>query len=745
MGLELASDWHPVLAVLAVIVMAVVVYVSYYRNFWALPRRKAVMLLALRVAVVVFLFLCILKPVLSYQSIAGEKTRLVFLVDNSQSMTLPVKGPHGEKPRIDLAKGLVSGPESLLRPLSGSFAVQTFVFSGGAAQLPPDEIAKSLDGTGNATALVGSLREAASRSGATAPTAAVVITDGADNSAVGTDSQALGFPVFAVGVGSKLSESGVVDILLGAPKAPEEAYRNTTVQVEVEVKAAGLQQATSIPVTLSSAEGEMLAAGEVNLSEDKRSETIMLSFTAESPGVFEYAVSVPEMKNERVKENNQQSFTLHVHDSKLRVLLVDRARWEYKYLKMALEQDPNIQFTGAVLTQENQFTLQGRGRAELVARGLPVDVSGYESWDVVILGELDVQAFVTQQLEALKEFVAQGGGFCALGGRSALGDGGYGGTPVEEILPVALGGRGTGQEEDSFVMRLTADGRNHPIMLGIARYFEGGQDIACMLEGASITGRPKPGATVISEHPEVSVEGGPLAVVAVQRYGEGKTMIVSGSTTYKWHLKHRGLGLDSPYVRFWGQAVRWLAGVKGQDSGGLFSIWTDRRNYAPGQKVHITARVSPEQMKQPVPDILPVRVATENSVQTMHVRATGDGRHYEAEFVPPAGGQYEIASSVSDREGKTVQEAVTVVVGRRYLEYEEPDLNDALLRRIAAESGGKYYDYHEAARLLRDIESIASAHSEEREVSVWDTPLFFVLFLLLAAAEWVLRKRNMLI
>ena len=100
---------------------------------------------------------------------------------------------------------------------------------------------------------------------------------------------------------------------------------------------------------------------------------------------------------------------------------------------------------------------------------------------------------------------------------------------------------------------------------------------------------------------------------------------------------------------------------------------------------------------------------------------------------------------MTDREGKTVQKTVAIAVGRRYLEFENPDLNDELLRRIAAESGGKYYQYHQASRLLRDIEAIASAHSEEREVSIWDTPLFFMLFLILATAEWILRKRNMLI
>lgn len=745
MGLKLASDWSALLAVLTVVVLTAVVYASYRRNYNSLPRKKGLLLLALRVAVVVFLFLCILKPVLSYQSIAGEKSRLVLLVDNSQSMSF-ADAP-GPKARIDAAKDLVFEPDGLLGSLTESFAVQTFVFSGGAAQLPPGEAASALDATGNVTAIMGSLREAALRSGSSAPAAAVLVTDGADNSA-GAGRLEMGFPIFALGVGSKLSEKGMLDVSLSAPVAPEEAYKGTTVQVKVQVKATGLKSPTSIPVTLSGPAGEMMAAGEADLSADKLAQELTLSFVADSPGIVEYTLCAAQTGNEQLKENNRQSFILHVLDSKLRVLLVDRARWEYKYLKLVLEQDPNIQFTGAVLTQKNQFTLQGAGPAQIAARGLPVQPEGYENWNVVFLGDLDREAFTPGQLEALKEFVARGGGFCALGGKSALGLGGYGGTTIEQILPVQLGGRTTPRETSRFVMQITEEGRHHPIMQGVASFFDGAPEPVCELEGINITGRPKPGAAVIAEHPALSTEGEPLAIVACQRYGEGRTMVVASETTHKWHLKHRGLGLDSPYVRFWGQAVRWLAGVRTEEAGGLFSLWTDRRNYLPGQKVHVNARLNAREAQQPLPDSLPVEAVSESHAQTVQLKTKSGGQEfgrYEGEFLPSAGGQYEITSSVTDREGETLQKSVTIAVGRRYLEFENPDLNEELLRRIAAESGGAYYAAHEASRLLRDIEAIASAHSQEHEVSVWDTPLFFLLFLILATAEWVLRKRNMLV
>src|SRR4030095_12005053 len=59
----------------------------------------------------------------------------------------------------------------------------------------------------------------------------------------------------------------------------------------------------------------------------------------------------------------------------------------------------------------------------------------------IILGSIEASYFTGDQLRMLADFVSErGGGLLALGGRRALGGGGFGGPRVAEVLPVDLGG-----------------------------------------------------------------------------------------------------------------------------------------------------------------------------------------------------------------------------------------------------------------------------------------------------------------
>ena len=61
------------------------------------------------------------------------------------------------------------------------------------------------------------------------------------------------------------------------------------------------------------------------------------------------------------------------------------------------------------------------------------------AYEGLILGSVEASFFTSDQLSMIADFVSQrGGGLLTLGGRNALAEGGYGGTAVEEALPVVL-------------------------------------------------------------------------------------------------------------------------------------------------------------------------------------------------------------------------------------------------------------------------------------------------------------------
>ena len=106
---------------------------------------------------------------------------------------------------------------------------------------------------------------------------------------------------------------------------------------------------------------------------------------------------------------------------------------------------------------------------------------------------------------------------------------------------------------------LTAEGEGHPAM----RIGDTLADTRRMwtalpsLSFASPVGGPRPGATVLAV--TSAQTGGVYPVVAVQRYGRGRSMTFSGEATWRWKMMLPSA--DRSFELFWRHAARWLAGA----------------------------------------------------------------------------------------------------------------------------------------------------------------------------------------
>ena len=64
------------------------------------------------------------------------------------------------------------------------------------------------------------------------------------------------------------------------------------------------------------------------------------------------------------------------------------------------------------------------------------------------------------------------------------------------------------------------------------------------------------------------------------------------------------------------------------------------------------------------------------------------------------------------------------------------------VKRIAAETGGKYFPLSKAADLVEELTYLEGKNSERISLDLWDMPFNLLLLLGLASAEWFLRKRK---
>jgi uncharacterized membrane protein len=719
----------------------------YLRLFTYMGRLPLAVMLALRVLAILLLVLLIFKPTLSYPSEnQQERTDLYVLIDASRSMSV---SDYPDSPnRLATATRQI---DQYLGRLQDAFNVKLFWFDTRAHEAKPGEWPEP---QGDATNIVRPLKDIL---GATRPKdtkAVILLSDGLHNSGgnVIDEITALGLPpIDSVGIGTDLSAaSGYQDISIAGVRSPEEATVNNTTRLSVDVSAVGLPDRM---VQVQLLEGKTVLATEpLRLASQPGAQSVTFGLVPTVVGRHTYTARVPPDPAERRAENNERAVHLLVTDPKVRVLYIEGTlRPEYKPLRTTLESDPNVELLALVQERRGVFSQSGN-MAGVTLSGLPQTADDLRKFDVFIIGDVDRTFFSAAQMESFKTVVSEGRGLVMLGGTHSLGAGGYEGTPIEDVLPVAVGPRSIGQEMAPFNLKLTADGANHPIFTGIRDFFAyqtvTPKEKLPPLSGCNVMGRPKPGASVLAIDPERKVDGGPLPVLVVQPYGKGRSAAFAADTTNQWYLPYRALGRESPYTRFWGQLVRWLASkeIVPQAAVPGVNLVLLKQFYNPGEKITVRARVRAEEGRA-------TNLATASGVlvgpkgertEFLMPLKPGSTGEYEAVLGPPDPGKYRL--SVEARKDKTrlgVDET-DLEVGRENQEFDRLGIDRTLLRNISQATGGQYYEPSNFGDLVDSLHRSTVKEVVHREVGIQTVPglfgILFGVFLAMVTAEWLLRK-----
>jgi uncharacterized membrane protein len=403
-----------------------------------------------------------------------------------------------------------------------------------------------------------------------------------------------------------------------------------------------------------------------------------------------------------------------------------------------------------VRTRPGMF-VQRTNREGLQLKGIPSNPAVLATFDVVVLGDLDSAEWKAGAAEALVKRVRDGAGLLMIGGYHSLGPGGYAATPLAELLPLELGPRDVGQVTEPFLPRLTPPGRAHPIFANIGKFFpspDAPPQVAGLppLDGCTKVKGAKPGATVLALGPP-GMGVADLPVMALQPVGKGRAAAFTGDTTRNWQQAPRAMDQESPFLRFWGQTIRWLAnrsGNVGTEAGVIAR--TDKGYYDPDVPIGVLAIVRDKDGEGSDKAEVTARVrgpkGTEETLPLSNV--AGSAGNYRGDFEPKTPGTYEII--VEAKLAGTVLKAEKVVtdVGRPNLEFDRLDLDEKTLTRIAETSGGRYRHISTADRLLDELDRKAQRRRVALEQPLsWPGP-FWAAFVGLLAVEWVVRKRYQL-
>jgi len=110
---------------------------------------------------------------------------------------------------------------------------------------------------------------------------------------------------------------------------------------------------------------------------------------------------------------------------------------------------------------------------------------------------------------------------------------------------------------------------------------------------------------------------------------------------------------------------------------------------------------------------------------------------YRARMTATEEGRYAIDVRTDD---SLRAEPVHVRAGDQGREFFGAERQQPLLRRIAEETGGRYYTPATAAGLAEDIVYTEAGVTVLEEKDLWNMPIVFILLLGLVAAEWAFRR-----
>ncbi len=766
-ALAAGGVWPAVLATW----IALAVGVFYSRVYGHLGRRRLAALMVLRCAAILALMLMLFKPaMLIRRGGPGDRPYLPILVDRSGSMATAdeVNLPDRYRQSVQMLLAQSDRIERHFTPLWYHFASSAWPAESAASL---GELSPSGEGT-DATDLAAAIRSASADYARASLAGIVVLTDGIHNaSGVVTDAAIeAGVPVYAVAVGSTgESLSARRNVELSAVDAPLEAVVNNVTTLAVEAKVSGF---ATVPLEVRLFEqGRDEPADTQRLWTDRNVATLKaeLKWTPRSGPeggqdgqVRRLRVEIPSNPAEATPADNATEVHVLLTEPRVRVLYVEGSmRPEYKYLKRLLSSDPNIRFMALVRITGNRFWAQGGIGGRQLSK-LPETDSEFAMFDVIILGDLDRTFLSKEQMARFRSWVNDGGGLLMLGGHNSFGPGGYGGTDIEAALPVTVGSRGQAQETTPLVPRLTAAGEAHAIFQGMAGFFHGPggrkpdaklPELPELLGCVTVPG-VKPAASLLAIHPTRQVGGGPMCVLAVQRFGAGRSAAFTADTTWKWYLPLRGMGRDSPYERFWGQLIRWLANVetKSREAKPSVVIRPARTHVRVGQEpVEVLARVQDEKGRPADNAQVSLTITPEGrsgEAETIPMSPRMGDRLYRAEFRPRREGTVRLEASALDSAGARLgSDAQDVQVVPFSKETDRLARNDGLLELLAERTDGRMVTISGLPDLVDQILQRRRAKGDVGDVDraevvrLYHFPLLFVAFIALVTGEWLLRRR----
>ncbi|MGC3981802.1 MAG: glutamine amidotransferase [Steroidobacteraceae bacterium] len=619
-------DW-PIGALLALwLVGAVLLLLLAWRRGRILNVPRMLAISALQLAMWALVLWVMWQPALLIKSLRTGENTVAVMLDASASMSVP----DADTTRMQQAQGVLANKE--FTDLGKDYQLRRYAFARNAQKLEGklDDFA-TLPEPGLATKIGDSVLQVLNASRTTPLGAVVLLSDGSDNAGQLDPAQLneisrFGVPVHVIGIGR---EQMPEDVELDSVLAPVKTLPGSKLAARVAVRHDG---AGTARIRVSDGD-KLLAAKEIPLSKDTTLTTAWVEFDMNDSGYRDLKFALAGPEKERELRNNSRTQLVNVATDVAPVLYMEgEPRWEYKFMRRALDPDKSLRLVSIVRTTTNGLYRQGVENPDELKDGFPRTREELFKYDALVLGNVQAAYFTKVQQQLIQEFVnLRGGSLLLLGGSKSLGEGGWGNTVVNDVLPVKLPETKNSFHRVMAQAAVTPRGQRESWLKFSDEVADNAKqwNTLPMLADYQDLGPLKPAAATLMT---VKIQNKEQPLLVTQSYGRGHASIFATGGTWRWQMS---MPLeDQHHEAFWRQMMRGLVTDVPKQ---VEFVATSQ-----GDDIRIRATLRDKSF-QPERDLQVTAVTTLPSGYTENLTlkpVTDQPGVYEASFAPDASGTF---------------------------------------------------------------------------------------------------------
>ncbi|MFK7789994.1 MAG: hypothetical protein AB8C95_10960 [Phycisphaeraceae bacterium] len=576
-------------------------------------------------------------------------------------------------------------------------------------------------------------------------------------------------PVFSVPLGSALPR---LDLAVQRVDAPVSAFAGDLVPVTVTVRRQDILPGEDASLAIDPAKVVVRlididtddVVDERTLAEDGFDTPLRLQAQYALAGQMNlraevsYEGALTDIQTEIATSNNSRAVSIAMVDRPLKVLYVDRVRWEYRFLVPMLKREASIDSSILLVDADRGFVQEGNTPLSR----FPLTAEEIRPYDVIMIGDVHPRFFSDQQLALMREHVAtRRAGLLWIGGDRHTPNL-YAGTDLELLLPMttpsAVGRLVPATGIDVPIQPTAVADELNLLRLSLKRGEEPGSPTAEWpnnlppFRWAQDLGTLRPGARTLA-HATGMVDvttGEPAPMVVLYRFGGGEVIYVGTDETWRW----RKVGGEVYFEQFWIQLMRKLGRTRLQqvDDRARFVVSPPAVDLGATQLVElimddpVLIRSAPQSVRV---EVLARGVTDEDAltpVGEVELRPTGfqgdldSGARavYQANWRSDLPGRFVLRVNEPLLESLELEASAEVRDPAQELARAATD-HDRLIQ-LAKGTGGAVIELNNLAQLEKLVPNRARELTSETRQPLTNTLLALLVLLGLVTLEWGLRR-----